>query len=563
MDFSEHPLDDADGVLLAHAIAVEGRVLKKGHRLDPETIELIRKEGRTSVLGARLGADDVHEDEAARLVAQAVAGPNARIARAFTGRVNLYAATRGLCRIDEALIKAINRVDEAITIATLADDTACESGEMLATIKIIPFAAPRAALDRVLAVIAKAGRPAIRIAPWQVIHAALILTELPHLKQSIYEETARAIGSRLMHLGARTPVIERVPHDRTRLARALADIAREPMDLIVVAGASAIVDRADVIPAALTDIGGTIVRLGMPVDPGNLLMLGRLAGRPVIGAPGCARSPKINGFDRVLQRAAAGEAIEALDIADFGVGGLLKEVGERPLPRAAASPGPRRGAPKSVRNVASVVLAAGRGTRMGGPVNKLVREIMGKPLIGHVLDAALESRLRALTVVTNTDPSVRLAIGGRPVPVVVNEEPEAGMSRSLAIGLADVPEGAEAALVLLADMPGITPRHIDMLIDAYDPDEGRLIVVPVWQGKRGNPVLFDRRFFAEMMAQTGDRGARDVIRAHEDVVVEVDMPDAACLGDIDTPEALAAAEAAARTQGLPPASGAPLPAAGG
>ena len=120
MDFSEHPLDDADGVLLAHAIAVEGRVLKKGHRLDPETIELIRKEGRTSVLGARLGADDVHEDEAARLVAQAVAGPNARIARAFTGRVNLYAATRGLCRIDEALIKAINRVDEAITIATLA-----------------------------------------------------------------------------------------------------------------------------------------------------------------------------------------------------------------------------------------------------------------------------------------------------------------------------------------------------------------------------------------------------------------------------------------------------------
>merc|ERR1711965_976630 len=119
---------------------------------------------------------------------------------------------------------------------------------------------------------------------------------------------------------------------------------------------------------------------------------------------------------------------------------------------------------------------------------------MGKPLIGHVLDAALESRLRALTVVTNTDPSVRLAIGGRPVPVVVNEEPETGMSRSLAIGLADVPDGAEAALVLLADMPGITPRHIDMLIDAYDPDEGRLIVVPVWQGKRGNPVLFDRRF---------------------------------------------------------------------
>ena len=164
MDFSEHPLDDADGVLLVHAIAVEGRVLKKGHRLDPETIELIRKEGRTSVLGARLGADDVHEDEAARLVAQAVAGPNARIARAFTGRVNLYAATRGLCRIDEALVKAINRVDEAITIATLADDTACESGEMLATIKIIPFAAPKAALDRVLAVIAKAGRPAIRIA---------------------------------------------------------------------------------------------------------------------------------------------------------------------------------------------------------------------------------------------------------------------------------------------------------------------------------------------------------------------------------------------------------------
>ncbi|MEN2988469.1 molybdopterin-binding/glycosyltransferase family 2 protein [Tistrella sp. BH-R2-4] len=560
MDFSEHPLDQADGVLLAHAIAVEGRVLKKGHRLDAETIALIRDQGRTQVLGARLGPDDVHEDEAAAQVAEALAGPNVRVARAFTGRVNLYAATRGLVRIDEAMIRAVNRIDESITVATLADDTACEGGEMLATIKIIPFAAPRPALEKVLASIARAGRPAIRIAPWRVIHAALIMTELPHLKEKIYEETARAIGARLMRLGARAPVIERVPHDRTRLARAMADLAREPMDLIVVAGASAIVDRADVIPAALTDIGGTVVRLGMPVDPGNLLMLGRLAGRVVIGAPGCARSPKMNGFDRVLERAAAGEAIEALDIADFGVGGLLKEVGERPLPRAAASPGPRRRGPRAVRNVAGVVLAAGRGTRMGPP-NKLVRQIMGKPLIGHVLDAALESRLRALTVVTGPETDVRLAIGGRPVPVVVNEDPAAGMSLSLSLGLADVPEGAEAAVVLLADMPGISARHLDRLIDAYDPDEGRLICVPVYKGRRGNPVLFDRRFFTEMMSQTGDRGAREVVRAHEDVVVEVEMPDAAILGDIDTPEALAAADAAARAQGLPPASGAPLPAA--
>ena len=105
-------------------------------------------------------------------------------------------------------------------------------------------------------------------------------------------------------------------------------------DALIAFGASAITDRRDVIPAAIEAIGGRIERFGMPVDPGNLLLLAERHGMPIIGAPGCARSPKENGFDWVLQRVLAGVPIHDADIRAMGVGGLLMEIASRPQPRA-------------------------------------------------------------------------------------------------------------------------------------------------------------------------------------------------------------------------------------
>src|SRR5204863_934808 len=151
----------------------------------------------------------------------------------------------------------------------------------------------------------------------------------------------------------------RVPHESRALAQALDEVLGAGAELAIVFGASAIADRRDVIPAAVEAIGGSIGHFGMPVDPGNLLLIAQAQGRPVLGAPGCARSPKENGFDWVLMRLLAGLDVSREDIIGMGVGGLLMEIVTRPQPRKepveAAAP-----------RIAAVVLAAGRSTRMEG-----------------------------------------------------------------------------------------------------------------------------------------------------------------------------------------------------
>jgi molybdenum cofactor cytidylyltransferase len=277
----------------------------------------------------------------------------------------------------------------------------------------------------------------------------------------------------------------------------------------------------------------------MPVDPGNLILLGRRHGRPVLGLPGCARSPKLNGFDWVLQRLAAGIEVGRRDIMRMGVGGLLAEIPTRPQPRAGA-------AAATPPRIAAVILAAGQSRRMGGP-NKLLVEVEGKPMLRRAVEAALAARLAPVIVVTgHRHEAAEAVIAGMPVETVHNPDYAQGLSTSLRAGLGVLPADIDAALVCLADMPRVSGRLIRKLVAAYSPVEGRAIVVPTHRGKRGNPVLWDRRFFVEMRGLAGDVGAKHMIGANEDAVAEVEVEDDAVLLDVDTPEALAAVTGAQR-----------------
>jgi molybdenum cofactor cytidylyltransferase len=307
-------------------------------------------------------------------------------------------------------------------------------------------------------------------------------------------------------------------------------------ELVIVFGASAIADRRDVIPAAVEASGGRIEHFGMPVDPGNLLLIGDLQGRPLLGAPGCARSPKENGFDWVLARLLAGIPVSRGDIARMGVGGLLMEIVTRPQPRE--EPAKAQG-----RRVAAIVLAAGRSTRMGG-ANKLTAEIGGKPLVRAVTEQALASRARPVLVVTgHQQQAVTAALAGLPVKFVHNPDYEQGLSTSLKAGIVAVPADVDGAVVCLGDMPQVSATLIDRMIEAFDPERGALIAVPTVDGKRGNPVIWSRRFFPDLSALEGDVGARHLIGTYADGVVEVPDTGQGAVLDIDTPDALAAARA--------------------
>jgi molybdenum cofactor cytidylyltransferase len=230
-------------------------------------------------------------------------------------------------------------------------------------------------------------------------------------------------------------------------------------------------------------------------------------------------------------RLLAGLKVTRAELTSMGVGGLLMEIVTRPQPRTKPDS-------DGNRHVAAIVLAAGRSTRMGGP-NKLLAELGGRTLVRIVTEQALASNAKGVIVVTGHQAAeVEKSLRGLKVKFVHNPDFAAGLATSVKTGIAAVPDSADGAVVCLGDMPLIDAHLIDRLIEAFAPDRGNLIAVPVSDGRRGNPVLWSRRFFRELMTLDGDIGARHLIARHSETVAEVPVEGHGAFLDIDTPQAL-------------------------
>ncbi|CAH1696701.1 Molybdopterin-binding protein [Hyphomicrobiales bacterium] len=330
MKFSTFPVRAAIGAIAAHTVRGDRVILKKGSLISAEIAEWLEQAGIDTIMAAFLDHGDVGENEAAWCLARALTGTNLESSDPFTGRANIVAECPGILVVNKATIDEINRIDESMTVATLAPYLPVQQGELVGTVKIIPYAVPGALLDRALAC---ADQNALSIAPYTLRKVTAISTLLPGLKSRTVDSTLDVLAKRLETSGARIVADRRIPHAREALVDELVHVADGETELIIIFGASAIADRRDVIPNALEFAGGRVEHLGMPVDPGNLLLVGAINGKPVIGAPGCARSPKENGFDWVLQRMLAGLPVTRTDIVSMGVGGLLKEIVSRPQRR--------------------------------------------------------------------------------------------------------------------------------------------------------------------------------------------------------------------------------------
>jgi molybdenum cofactor cytidylyltransferase len=529
MIFAELPVEECAGAVLAHALRNGEIAFKKGRILSAVDIEAIKKSGRRTITVARLEPDDIGEDAAAAALGALLGAKGLRVEAPFTGRVNLYGREGGILRVDAAQVDAINEVDEAVTLATLADYAAMEPDQMAATVKIIPFAVKRAALDACLAIARQ--KPVLSFHPFRPRKVALIQTELAANKPALLDKTVAITNRRLAAMGGTDAVDLRAPHEPAALGEAIQRALGDGAGIVLVMGGSAIIDRRDVIPAAIERSGGKVLQFGMPVDPGNLILLGEIRGTPVVGLPGCARTPKLNGFDWVLQRLMADIPVTARDLRRMGAGGLLNEISARPQPRD-SKPRPEARRPR----VAGLVMAAGRSSRMGA--NKLLMDDDGKPIVARVVEQALAADLAEIIVVTgHQEAEMRAALAGLKVRFVSCPDYAEGMSASLRSGLKALPTDIDAALVLLGDMPRVGTTLLRRMIAAFNPAEGRAIIVPSFQGKRGNPVLWDRRFFGEMTELAGDVGARHLIGEHAELVTEIAAENGGIFLDIDTPEA--------------------------
>ncbi len=535
MKFGSIPTKSAVGAILAHTVRLPGGAIKKGTTLTEPDIDRLREAGIEEIVAARLNAGDITENAAAGRIAEAVAGPNIDMATAFTGRVNLYARAAGLLMFDRNHLIELNTIHEGLTVATLAQMSRVAAGRMLATIKIIPYALPGTVIDQALAQL-DCGKPLIDVAPFQRRRAGLILAHTPATKPSLITKRLEVNRRRITDLGSTLAATETVEQTTATIADAITRMIAADLDPILVFGASAIVDRDDIVPAAIQQAGGELRHFGMPVDPGNLLLLANHGARTIIGVPSCASSPKLNGLDWVLERTMAGLETSHADFAAMAPGGLLQEITSRPQPRE-ITPAPET---KQPPRIAALILAAGRSTRMGS-TNKLTANLAGKPMIRHVAKAALASKAQTTTVVTgNNAAAIEAALAGLDVTFTHNPDFADGLSTSLITGIATLTPDIDGVIVLLGDMPLVTADLIDRLIAAFDPTEGRAICVPVHDGKRGNPILWAARFFSDLKAVKGDTGAKHLIGENAEWITEVDAGGRAIFRDIDTPEALAA-----------------------
>lgn len=328
MKFGAVPTVEAEGALLGHGQSIGARRLPKGHVLGTGDLATATAEGIASLIVAQLEPGDVAEDEAATRLAEALAGDGVILSAARHGRVDLIATCDGLFACESAAVDAVNGWSEAIGLGTLWPLRPVRAGAVVATVKIIPYAVPG---DVLAGAVEEARAAQIRVHAFAALAVGLIQTRLPGQPDKLFAATAATTRARLGRIGANLVHDVACAHDVGPLALSIE--AQADVPVVLVAGASATVDRRDVIPSAIVAAGGTIDRLGMPVDPGNLLCLGRIGARFVIGLPGCARSPKRNGIDLVLERIAAGLPIDGGVIAKMGVGGLLADTADRPEPR--------------------------------------------------------------------------------------------------------------------------------------------------------------------------------------------------------------------------------------
>ena len=435
----------------------------------------------------------------------------------------------------------MNKVNEAISISTLPNFTSVQKGQLIATSKIIPFFLSSKCLTQAQQEFTN--KPSLSIKPFVRNNLTIIFTKSQISKKSLYEKSKISTIARLKNLGLFAEKIIEIPHSYISLESELKRVCEKikqddtfDTSCILIFSAIATTDRQDIVPQSIVRSGGSILRFGLPVDPGNLTVIAELNKTPILGLPGCARSSKQNGFDWILERTLANIEITDSDIAKMGIGGLLKEMPNRPEPREPKE----RKKDKKKKNIALILLAAGNSKRMGKK-NKLLEIVNGKSMIKHCVENISRLPIKQKVIVLGHEArKIKSKLDLATFKIINNLDYKNGISTSIKIGILSLDKTMDGVFIVLADMPMIKINTYLELINNFQKGNSKVIFIPTWQGKKGNPVLLDKSIFPELIKLEGDEGAQQIFSNFEDNIQEIEVNDSGTCFDIDTLEDLKA-----------------------
>ncbi len=519
------------GSVIAQTYNLPGKTISKGTFMTSEIVDYFKEGDVQNILCAVPENDDIHEDEAANIISNAIDRSHLYTESASTGRVNFKSRSLCLVRYERELIKEVNLVDESIAFSIVEHNQLLAKNDLIATLKIIPFFTQKKYVDQVISILAK--NELFKTHSLNKKEVSLIQTSFEWQKKSMFKATSNVTRNRLEALDCSLNEEKLIRHDFELIRSEIRSSIESGIDILLISGASAIIDRFDYIPKAILSEGGEIIQYGLAVDPGNLLLIGKVDNTTVIGMPGCARSPKLNGFDWVLQLMMADIPINREELADMGAGGLLMEIASRPLPRALA-----RSVSKREKKVMGVILAAGNSTRMGKD-NKLLKNVGDAPLIRNTAIEMLKSDLDTCSIVLGyQSDKVAAVIKDLDIRLILNPMWEEGQASSLRAAINTLDATYSDLLIMLGDLPGIKSSHINSIIEEHLLTDNRKskITIPSFEGQKGNPVIWGRSFFHDLLNLEGDVGGRTLFSEHPAAINILEMDDPWVVTDADTPE---------------------------
>ncbi len=522
-EIMQWPDERRDRAICAHGMQIHGMKFPKGSPLSLlfHNIDLPID---SAVWLAEPDDNDWGEQKICDYLAPLLNGQNMRSEITKTGRVNFYATNDGLLAFDAPNCHQANGLSEHITLAILPPFQMVRRGQLCASLKILPYFVDEN-LVRQFGQLARQVQCAVHGFMGGRVH--LLMTMTDDKRPEDYIKSAIMVQDKLQIYGYKTTTISYCRHDMQEICQKLT--IKGEFDVVCVMGAVAISDRADIVPRALCQLGGTIERFGMPMDPGNLLLLGKLGGAHFLGLPGCAKSRKLNGLDFILMRLSAGLNPTSQQIAQMGVNGILPEDFNRGALRAQK--------PAIMSQPLIAIMAAGLGRRMGGDIAKPLVIFRDKPLIQWVIEACMTALPKAeiIVIINSTGQGKKIEEFCKTLGVNAVENPQyaEGMASSLRLASHLALERKSALMVFCADMPNITPPTIEKIWREFQSSPTICAVQPKFGESFGHPVVLSPRLFAQIAEIQGDMGARQILQDAGEHRKIIEVLDAGILQDID------------------------------
>ena len=525
MKIFEKNTHETFGYLLIHSVFLKDGRIRKGKIIDKDDISLMKKSGIEKVYVGEFGEDDISENSASSLIAKAIATNEFSISPTLSGKTNITSTSDGLIEIYEDNVKNLNNLSPNIAVSTLNNHDVIYRGDHIVSVKIISYSISSSDLDKIIKFLKK--NKIIKPKKFKSMRFGVIYTTAKNEKISLIEKAKKSLKSRISDYNS-TIMEERViSHDYLTIKENIDQLKDHNINCILLFLSTSITDVNDIVPSVINDLGGEIKSFGMPIDPGNLTLSGKIAELNIIVAAGSARSDSLNGLDWHLNCIHANIEVTQEMVNSLGVGGLLKDI-DFAVKRKRVS----KAIDTKKSNIAAVVLCAGESKRMGIR-NKLLLKVEGKSLIRRYIDNISKSNVSEIVIVTGHQSfEIEKELDGFDLKFIHNEKYKDGMSTSLNTGINSLSKNINAAIICLPDMPMIGIYEINKLIEYYNPKIGNEICVATYNDQRGNPVLWDRKYFEKLMQITGDKGGRYLLPKFIDKSVEVKLGEAVTF-DVD------------------------------